>query len=113
MIKYKCGCTRNDGDNTRTYHASKKCCSCMSKLFGTRVEFVRYGDMPENGCSINYAENTYESGVSCYLVENGEIMHTVRGEFEDRKVIRGAAIAIDTGGDDELIIDMDTVELIK
>lgn len=111
MIKYHCGCTRDDGDNSRTYNAKNKCHSCMSKLFGKRVEFIRFGEMPESGLSINYAENKYESGVSCYLVENNNIVGTVRSEFEDRKIIRGTAIAIDTGSDDELIIDMNTVEL--
>ncbi len=85
----------------------------MRKLFGTRVEFVRFGDMPKNGLSINHAENKYETGVSCYLVENGKIMQTVRGEFSDRKTIKGTAIAIDTGGDCELIIDILTIEIIQ
>ena len=111
MIKYSCGCTKDDGDNSRTFEAKKKCYRCMSKLFGTRVEFIRFGEMPESGLSINHAENTYEVGVSCYLVENNEIVGTMRSEFADREVIKGTAIAIDTGSDDELIIDMTTVEL--
>ena len=111
MYKYACGCIRDNGEK-EIRQGKDKCYSCMKALFGKRVSFIRYGDIPESGRSINWAENRYEAGVSCYLVEGGKIMHTVRGEFCDRNVICGTAIAVGTGSDDELLIDASTIELV-
>lgn len=80
---------------------------------GRRVRFTRYGSLPRNLMSVNYAEEITETsadgtpGLSVYV--EGQ---TVRGEFADRDLsITGTAIAIGSGSDGEVLIDPRTIIL--
>ncbi len=112
MTKYACG--HETSYHPLDYSSPGKCYGCMEELFGTRVEFIRFGDIPDGGRSANWSDDTLEKGVSCYLVEGGGVVDVVRSEFGCRdKIIYGTAIVIDTGSDGEPIIDAGTIELLK
>jgi len=103
VTTYRCGC--------RVYNQShddaivdKVCYDCLLLLIGTRQTVVRYGNIPKGGKSYNYRDNKYESGVSCYLLNDKP-----RPEFSDRPKLVVSAIVIDTGSDDEPIIDSKTI----
>ncbi len=72
---------------------------------GDEISFVRYGRIPANGMSTNWATGEKEAGVSVYTEDC-----TVRGEFEEREtVIRGIGTVIGFGSDDEPLIDARTI----
>jgi hypothetical protein len=108
-MKFACGHKPywNDGCSD-DYVAKSLCYQCLKALIGTEVEFIRFGAPPKSGQSRNHAENKLEAGVSCYLIQNGKIMDTVRGEFLDRQPYIGKGVMVDTGSDDEIIVEIIT-----
>lgn len=74
-------------------------------MIGTRIEFTRYGRIPANGQSVNWATGETEKGVSVYSSSS-----VVRAEFEDREAITGEALVIGLGSDGEPLIDARTID---
>lgn len=105
---FGCGCTTVGPERwgeDKEYFISYPCFDCQQKMIGTRTTVVRYGDMPKGGRSYNYRENKYEDGVSVYL----ETMRP-RAEFTDRPKRIFSAVIIGWGGDDEPLIDANTIK---
>jgi len=74
-------------------------------MIGTRIQFKRYGRIPANGKSTNWATGELEVGVSVYSDSD-----TIRAEFEDRDVvIEGEALVVGAGSDGEPLIDARTI----
>ena len=105
MIHFSCGHSGDFGTGKREVRLNKLCYNCKKSLIGKKIDFVRFGNMPENGYSWNYSENCAESGVSVYLVQNGVVADVVRGEFANRTIYCGQGIAVGFGGDGELLVD--------
>lgn len=108
MISYNCGHTKYYCPQ-QVINSNKMCYDCKHELIGKEIEFIRFGDIPASGRSINYTESTWESGVSVYLAKDGNAIETIRAEFADRPKYTGYAIVVDTGSDDEFLIDADTI----
>jgi len=84
------------------------CWDCKQKMIGTRQIVVRYGNIPAGGKSYNYATGSYEAGASCYFPAMG-----ARPEFRcGRPRLVFSAIVINTGGDDEPVIDANTIQAV-
>ena len=108
---YSCGCKREGNPRwgeDKLVEVSYPCYDCQQKMIGLRTTVVRYGDIPTCGKSYNHRENKYEEGVSVYL----QTMLT-RPEFTDRKKFVFSAVIIGWGGDDEPLIDPETISNIK
>jgi len=82
-------------------------------MVGQEIEFLRFGKPPESGYSYNYQSNRNEAGVSCYVVINGKVAATVRGEFEDRQAYIGRGILLGFGGDDEALVQIISIRKIS
>ncbi len=105
MITYSCGHKRdyNPGHNIM---AKTICYDCRMSLVGTEIDFIRFGAPPKDGYSYNYQSGRNEIGVSVYLVQNGNIRDTIRGEFSDRTMYVGKGVMVGTGGDDEPLVEI-------
>jgi hypothetical protein len=103
---YSCGHTKWTASHN-SGKISRPCHDCMVAMIGTRKTVVRYGELPANGKSYNFADNKQEMGVSCYF--DGQIP---RPEFTSRKKIIFTAVVVGIGSDDEPLIDTDSIELI-
>ncbi len=105
MLHYAvCGCsdsTRFKGDEV-TLH--QMCYDCKKLFLGQEIAFLRFGDAPESGQSYNYATNSYEDGLSVYMIADGQLCNTIRCEFTDRKIYAGKGMLIGFGGDDEALV---------
>lgn len=71
------------------------------------VEAIRYGEIPEEGRSINWAEHSWEPGVSCVKiirseadVEAASLYDYTLGAFGDREKIRVAGWWLGLSGSD-------------
>ena len=111
--KFKCGHTRStelvfcsdiDVIEERITDVSYPCYECQQSMIGTRQTVVRYGHLPTSGHSYNYRSNSCESGVSCYLPSM-----RARPEFTDRPKLVFSAVVVGWGGDDEPLIDIQTI----
>jgi len=75
-------------------------------MIGTRIQFKRYGRIPANGQSKNWATGELEVGVSVYSDSD-----VIRAEFEERDiVIEGEALVVGLGSDGEPLIDARTID---
>jgi hypothetical protein len=92
-------------DDSEPVAYNNLCYECRKSLVGKRVDFIRYGSLPESGYSMNWSTGGYEKGVSVYLPGQ-----TARAEFETRKKITGSAVVVGLGSDDEILIDANTIE---
>lgn len=112
-IIYRCGHWRYNVSHEDNI-SRRLCYDCRLALVGTRIDFIRYGDVPESGLSYNYTDNRSESGVSVYGIDP-DTGDADQFSFIDisRPTIRGSAICIGYGSDDEPIIDADTIIYTK
>lgn len=117
MLHRACGHTTHSGtcSDHGTYELAGICYDCLKALIGTRIEFVRFGEAPEDGASRNHISGRGEAGVSVYLVLAGRtVIAGFPAEIWTRRPIyRGTAVMVDTGSDDEPIVDWSTVAALR
>ena len=109
IIHTKCGheSDRLNHSFNRVVTFDNLCWECLKALKGTEVDFIRFGKAPEDGFSYNYRENRCEPGVSAYLVQNNEIIDTIRSEFVDKRAMYvGKGIVTGFGGDGEICVNI-------
>lgn len=105
MLHYNvCGCEDGTQFQGREVTINKMCYDCMKQYIGQEIEFLRFGQAPEDGVSYNYAENCWEAGMSAYMIFDGKLANVVRGEFEGRTIYIGKGTMADTGGDGEPVV---------
>ena len=103
-----CGCTEIYANVGRDIVLKSMCYDCLKERKGTVIDFIRFGKAPE--VSYNYAENRNENGVSVYLIENNTVCQTMRSEFLDRTAYIGTGLMVDTGGDDEPVVEIQSIK---
>jgi hypothetical protein len=86
----------------------------IETMIGQTVKFLRFGKPPVDGRSENHRDNVSESGVSVYLIENGQAqMVGWYFGFLARPAFRGTGIVTGYGSDGEPVVEIVSIRPIS
>lgn len=108
-------CSRCDGWGTVLDHSADEVLFARCNAGGTQI-YIRFGDIPESGCSYNHKDDHPEAGVSVYaawLLPGNTVAIDLRGQdslsamfiISNRPACQVTGIVVATGSDGEPILE--------